>query len=311
MIATNAFKQAIVGTYSSSDTVIELASISSTITNSDYLPDPASGEYNLVIYDGLFGNPADARNAGSYEIVRVTGIDYVANEITVIRGQENTSAITIGAGAFQAIFSATVKTFEDIQTEIDSKEPADATILKKADVIDNLTSDDTDKLLSANQGKVLQDTKVAKSGDTMTGILALPQIRLSGHVLRFSSLRDSSTINQGISFNLSSLNGIRNHFTITVKTVFKDKFTNSSGGSSVVYFHMWQATSGNINTTNSGVDFTAGTPPAVSLVNLGSGNFAIRVINQVSSDFNSGSIGASVEILSSDANLVLSSITNV
>jgi hypothetical protein len=41
----------------------------------------------------------------------------------------------------------------------DGKEPADATILKEADIVDNLTSTDTDKPLSANQGKVLQDGK--------------------------------------------------------------------------------------------------------------------------------------------------------
>jgi hypothetical protein len=41
-------------------------------------------------------------------------------------------------------------------------EPADVNILKKSNVIDNLTSTNTDLPLSANQGKVLQDGKVDK-----------------------------------------------------------------------------------------------------------------------------------------------------
>jgi hypothetical protein len=168
----NAFKRGIVGTYSSSDTVIELTDVTGLVA-----------PLNLVIYDGLFGNPADANNAGSYEIVRVTSVNSGTDEITVLRAQEGTSAVTIGAGSWQAIFSATVKTFTDIQDEIDSiaiewgnidgtlsdqtdlqsaldgKEPADATILKEADIVDNLTEGGVGKPLSAEQGKVLNDNK--------------------------------------------------------------------------------------------------------------------------------------------------------
>jgi hypothetical protein len=208
-ILSNAFKQAVVGTYSNTDTVIELASISNTVGNADFLPDPASGEYNVILYDTLFGNPADANNGGSYEIMRVTSINYGDNEITVTRGQENSTAITITDRPFAVLYGATSKFFTDLLLDVDGKEPADPTILKEADVIDNLTSTDTDKPLSANQGKVLedgkepadatilkqsdivdnltststtaplsanqgktlQDTKVAKAGDTMTGLL--------------------------------------------------------------------------------------------------------------------------------------------
>jgi hypothetical protein len=53
----------------------------------------------------------------------------------------------------------------------DGKEPADATILKEADIVDNLTSTSTTAPLSANQGKVLQDGKLNLSGGTMTGDL--------------------------------------------------------------------------------------------------------------------------------------------
>lgn len=43
-----------------------------------------------------------------------------------------------------------------IQTQLNNKEPADTTILKKANVINNVTSTNIDLPLSANQGKVLQ-----------------------------------------------------------------------------------------------------------------------------------------------------------
>ncbi len=158
-ILSNAFKQAVVGEYSNTDTVIELASISDTVGNADFLPDPASGEYNVILYDTLFGNPADANNGGSYEIMRVTSINYGDNEITVTRGQENSTAVTITDRPFAVLYGATSKFFTDLLSDVDGKEDADPTILKEADVIDNLTSTDTDKPLSANQGKVLEDGK--------------------------------------------------------------------------------------------------------------------------------------------------------
>ena len=98
----NAFKQALVGTYSDSDTVIELNSISDTVGAPDYL---VSG-VPLILYDSLFGNPADSNNAGDYEIVLVTDINYATNEITVTRAQENTTAQTISAG-WSAVYGLT------------------------------------------------------------------------------------------------------------------------------------------------------------------------------------------------------------
>jgi hypothetical protein len=41
----------------------------------------------------------------------------------------------------------------------------------KSKIVDNLTIGGVDNILSAEQGKVLQGTKVAKAGDTMTGLL--------------------------------------------------------------------------------------------------------------------------------------------
>jgi hypothetical protein len=41
----------------------------------------------------------------------------------------------------------------------------------KSKIVNNLTEGGVDNILSAEQGKELQDTKVAKAGDTMTGLL--------------------------------------------------------------------------------------------------------------------------------------------
>ena len=152
MIATNAFKQAVVGTYTTSDTVIELNSISDTVGNADYLP---NGGFNLILYDGLFGNPADANNAGSYEILACTEVNYATNEITVTRAQEDTTAVTIGAGSWQVVYGATKAFFEQF-------EDADATILKEADIVNDLTTGGVEAPLSAEQGKELKTQLDAK-----------------------------------------------------------------------------------------------------------------------------------------------------
>ena len=140
----NAFKQALVGTYSDSDTVIELNSISDTVGAPDYL---VSG-VPLILYDSLFGNPADSNNAGDYEIVLVTGVNYATNEITVTRAQESTTAQTIGTG-WSAVYGLT-------QAGLDGKINVD-------DIVNDLTTGGTTVPLSAEQGKVLQDNKLNKN----------------------------------------------------------------------------------------------------------------------------------------------------
>lgn len=121
------------------------------------LPDPAvDGNFNLTIYnaDDQFVTP---------EIVRVTAI--AGDTLTVTRAQEGTSATNKTSGnTWYLELTPTAKTIQDIDTAK----------LDVADVVDNLTSTDTDKALSANQGKVLQDGKLNLSGGTMTGDLTIP-----------------------------------------------------------------------------------------------------------------------------------------
>ena len=159
MIATNAFKQAVVGTYTTSDTVIELNSISDTVGDSDYLP---NGGFNLILYDGLFGNPADANNAGSYEILECTSVNYADNEITVTRAQENTTAVTIGAGSWQVVYGATKGLLDGL--------------VPKSDIVNDLTTGGVAVPLSAEQGKVLEDNKAGLAGGSDANFTAMPQV---------------------------------------------------------------------------------------------------------------------------------------
>ena len=149
----NAFKQALVGTYSDSDTVIELNSISDTPGDPDYL---VSG-VPLILYDSLFGNPADSNNAGDYEIVAVTGINYATNEITVTRAQENTTAQTISAG-WSAVYGLT-------QAGLDGK-------VNVADIVNDLTTGGVAVPLSAEQGKELKTQLDAVGGGKILQVVS-------------------------------------------------------------------------------------------------------------------------------------------
>lgn len=76
------------------------------------------------------------------------GITATASEINVLDG------IT----ASTAELNYTDGVTSNIQTQLNNKEDADATILKQADVVNNTSSTVTNKPLSANMGKALQDS---------------------------------------------------------------------------------------------------------------------------------------------------------
>lgn len=114
-ILNNAFKQNLVGSYASGATSIQLASISNTVGNADYLPDPTGGAYNLIFYSTVYGDPASARNNSAYMIGRVTAIDYGTNTLTITTAQENTADVAMDS-AWACLYGATSKMFEDIRT---------------------------------------------------------------------------------------------------------------------------------------------------------------------------------------------------
>jgi len=76
----------------------------------DEFPDPANGEYNLVIFDQTqFARPDQDPNV---EIVRATS-RLSSVELAVTRGQEGTTAADHPAGS-AVLLAATSKVFEDI-----------------------------------------------------------------------------------------------------------------------------------------------------------------------------------------------------
>ena len=84
---------------------------------------------------------------------KVNSVFTRVGDITAQNGDYTATQITnTPNGNIEAI------TVQSAINELDSeKEPADSTILKEADIIDNLTSTSTADPLSANQGKVLKD----------------------------------------------------------------------------------------------------------------------------------------------------------
>ena len=95
---TNLFKTKLVGSYSNSDTVITVEDASELTT----FPT------KLVIFNAGVGDPSDAFGAGEAEIVNATG--KTTNDITIERGQENTSAVALSDGwdVYQTITAETI-----------------------------------------------------------------------------------------------------------------------------------------------------------------------------------------------------------
>ena len=109
-----------------------------------------------------------------------------ANEVTIRTGTDVKDFIT--SGSFQSIIgnksdlstlnndnivSAINEVKSDLDehtndTDIHTSATEKASYVKKTDIVDNLTSTDTDKPLSANQGKILNDKKVDKTDITTT-----------------------------------------------------------------------------------------------------------------------------------------------
>jgi len=84
--------------------------------NGANLPDPTSGEYNLVWYDSTtYPNPADDPNV---EIIRVTALS--TDTLTVTRNQESSGASTKNTAdkTYKMILSLTKKMVDDIATDL-------------------------------------------------------------------------------------------------------------------------------------------------------------------------------------------------
>jgi hypothetical protein len=88
-----------------------------SVADASIFPDPANGNYNLVIWDA--GNYVRPDLDPNTEVIRVTGRDTTNDNLTVTRAQEGTTAVSHPSSS-ELHLSATAKVFTDIDTKIDS-----------------------------------------------------------------------------------------------------------------------------------------------------------------------------------------------
>jgi len=95
------------------DSSIAAGDTTISVVNASEFPDPANGQYNVVLWDDSLGRPDQDDDA---EIVRVTGRDTTNDNLTVTRAQEGTSDVSHPSGSALQL-SPTAKTIDDIDTE--------------------------------------------------------------------------------------------------------------------------------------------------------------------------------------------------
>lgn len=83
------------------------------------------------------------------------------DELNTILDELEDSIKNINDSTFNRVDGITISNVSGLTTALAGKETADATILKQADLVNNLSSTDTSKALTAAQGKVLNDSITA------------------------------------------------------------------------------------------------------------------------------------------------------
>jgi len=95
----------------STDAAVDSTQTTISVVDATVFPDPANGEYNLVLWDdGAHPRPDQDANV---EIVRVTGRDTGTDDLTVDRGQELTSGASHPSGSALQL-SPTAGVFDDV-----------------------------------------------------------------------------------------------------------------------------------------------------------------------------------------------------
>ena len=96
------------------DAAVGTSDTTVSVADASIFPDPATdGEFNVVIWD--VNNFPRPDQDGDVEIMRVTARDTTADELTVVRGQETTSAAAHPEGSAIHL-SPTAKMFSDIES---------------------------------------------------------------------------------------------------------------------------------------------------------------------------------------------------
>lgn len=96
------------------DSSIAAGDTAISVVNASEFPDPANGEYNLVLWDDSLGRPDQDSDA---EIVRVTGRDTTNDNLTVTRAQEGTSDVSHPSGSALQL-GVTAKVITDLEDNI-------------------------------------------------------------------------------------------------------------------------------------------------------------------------------------------------
>jgi len=128
--------------------------------------DISNGQFGLIVSNGVVGNlDTSGYTAGQILYLNSSG-GLTSTEPTVgmsqpiafvLKANANNGAIMVNASyPKQDVDDIRYDATTTVKQAIDSKEPADATILKEANTVDTLVSTSTVNPLSANQGKVLK-----------------------------------------------------------------------------------------------------------------------------------------------------------
>ena len=181
--------------------------------------------------------------------------------------------------------SVTDKTYSsfEIDRRLNTK-ANDSEVVKKTDIVDNLTSTDTDKPLSANQGKILNDTKLNKTDANKWNCVSIDNVSIKEYILTNFTEREKTyyLIAKTTCTDLPKAS----NFYITVETpgLYTYKVTakelNDSNGMYVSTYRTisssWTAWQKVCTTTVADVPFTPITFKDSNIVSLGNSGYCVN-----------------------------------
>ncbi len=181
----------VAGNHSSTENTISLQS-----GEASNLPDPSGGEFNLVWFDSTnFSRPSEDSEV---EIVRVTGRDTTNDTITVLRGQENTTAVSHDTtnSDYVLILAQTAKMIKDVDAADFSTNSltvaGNSVSLGSSTAVDYIDLNDTGSSFPipntdlSNSSVSIAGNSVALGGSTVVNHSDLSNIGTGDHHTRYS-----------------------------------------------------------------------------------------------------------------------------
>ena len=199
----NFVRATIASAVDSADTTID-------VTDSNQLPDPAEGEYNLILWDvDTYPRPGQDPNV---EVVRATALDESADELSVDRGQENTAAADHPETAVLQL-SPTAKMFADIDAQklgdgqnFDGQNESEFQNVKSLGV-ERL---ETDWIVDAQKHTSLQNA-ISHAGETGAAI-----VKLGGNTYEEEVIVDEQVVLMGSTSRKSVIIGETSDFVVDI-----------------------------------------------------------------------------------------------